>query len=67
MPKRPQAPKHMFGHLKVQKVQKVSFADYVRNEAMLVLVFNFCSKNMLDLTFYGRVSFSLFSQKCDLR
>ena len=39
MPKRPQAQKHIcwvFGHL---KVQKVDFVDYVRNEAMLVLVF----------------------------
>jgi hypothetical protein len=25
-----------FGHLKIQKVQKVDFFDYVRNEAMLV-------------------------------
>ena len=39
MPKGPQAQKHIcwvFGHL---KVQKVVFFDYVRNEAMLVLVF----------------------------
>ena len=38
MPKGPQAQKHIcwvFGHL---KVQKVDFVDYVRNEAMLVLV-----------------------------
>ena len=42
MPKGPQAQKHMFcdfGHL---KVQKVDLFDYVRNEAMLVLVFLFC-------------------------
>ena len=36
MPKRPQAPKHIFGHPKVQKVKKVDLFDYVRNEAMLV-------------------------------
>ena len=48
MPKRPQAQKHIFagfqttfwdsGHL---KVQKVDYFDYVRNTAMLVLVFCF--------------------------
>ena len=41
MPKGPQAQKHMFcdfGHL---KIQKVDFLDYVRNEAMLGLVFYF--------------------------
>ena len=51
MPKGPQAQKHIFwvfGHL---KFQKVDFFDYVRNEAMLVLVFYSLSKN---------TSFSLF-------
>ena len=44
MPKGPQSQKHMFcnfGHL---KVQKVNLFDYVRNEAMLVLVFYIFSK-----------------------
>ena len=36
MQKPPQAPQHIFGHL---EVQKVDFVDYVRSEAMLVLVF----------------------------
>ena len=60
MPKRPQAPKHIFGHLKVQKIQIADFVDYVRNEAMLVLVFIFF-QNMLYVTFDGRVSFACFS------
>ena len=37
----------------------------MRNEAMLVLVFVF--QNMLLLTKYGRVSFSLFFYKCYLK
>ena len=44
MPKGPQAQKQfcwVFGHL---KVQKVDLFDYVRNEAMLVLVFYVFSK-----------------------
>ncbi len=49
------------GHLKVQKVQKVDFFENVRNEAMLAIVFYFFSKNMLYVTFDGRVSFELFS------
>ena len=47
MPKGPQAQKHIFcdfGHL---KVQKVDFVDYVRNEAMLVLVFYLFSKRLV--------------------
>ena len=46
MPKGPQAQKHIFcdcGHL---KVQKVDLFDYVRNEAMLVLVFYFIFQKM---------------------
>ncbi len=34
--KRPQAPKPIFLGLEYEKVQKVDFFDYVRNEAMLV-------------------------------
>ncbi len=42
--KRPQAPKPIFLGLEYEKVQKVDFFEYVRNEAMLVLVFYFFSK-----------------------
>ena len=42
--KRTQAPKPFFGHLKVQKVQKVDFSDNVRNAAMYAIVFYFFSK-----------------------
>ena len=48
MPKRPQAQKHIFAGFQTTfwdsrhlKVQKVDLFDYVRNKAMLVLVFNF--------------------------
>ena len=34
--KRPQAPKPIFLGLEYEKVQKVDFFEYVRNEAMLV-------------------------------
>ena len=55
MPKGPQAQKHMFCDL---KVQKDDFVDYVRNEAMLVLVFYYFFEtcyfwqNMDVLVFY---------------
>ena len=39
MPKGPQAQKPIFLGLECEKVQKVDLFDYVRNEAMLVLVF----------------------------
>ena len=39
MPKGPQAQKHMFCYFGHLKVKKVDLFDYVRNEAMLVLVF----------------------------
>ena len=47
MPKGPQAQKHIFcvfGHL---KVQKVDLFDYVRNEAVLVLVLYFFPKHAI--------------------
>ena len=47
MQKRHRAPKQIFGHLKVQKVQKVDFFEYVRNEAMLVIVFYFFPKHAI--------------------
>ena len=52
MPKGPHAQEHMFcdfGHL---KFQKVDLFDYVRNGAMLVLVFCFFQK-MLVFIFLG--------------
>ena len=44
MPKGPQARKTHFFGLDYEKVQKVNLFDYVRNEAMLVLVFYFFFK-----------------------
>ena len=68
MPKRPQAHKHiLWRYSDRNKWPQVDLFEYMRNEAMLVLVFYFFFKNMLYLTFYGRVSFPFFSQKCDLR
>ena len=57
MPKRPQAQKHIFcdfGHLKVQKIDVV---DYVRNEAMLVLVFISFRRNKIFAQNIGKTSF----------
>ena len=39
MPKRPQAQKHIFWVWNMKKFKKSMFFDYVRNEAMLALVF----------------------------
>ena len=53
MPKGTQAQKHIcwvFGHL---KIQKVDLFDYVRNEAILVLVFYFVFKKNEFLIFLG--------------
>ena len=47
MPKGPQAQKQFFCAFGHPKVQKVDFLDYVRNEAMLVLVFHSFSKTGL--------------------
>ena len=44
MQKRPHAPKPIFGHPKVEKVQKVDFFENVRNAAMYAIVFYFFSK-----------------------
>ena len=46
MPKGPQAQKHMFWVWNMKKLKKNSFFDYVRNEAMLVLVFYLFSKKV---------------------
>ena len=46
MPKSPQAQKHFFCNVGHLKFQKVYVFDYVRNEAMLVLVFYICSKRV---------------------
>ena len=44
MPKRPQAPKHILWGSKNSKSSKSGCFDYVRNEAMLVIVFLILSK-----------------------
>ncbi len=51
MPKGPQAQKHILLGMQYEKVQTADFFDYVRNEAMLVLVFNFCCKKNSFLCF----------------
>ena len=63
MPKGPQAEKHMFwvfGHLKIKKVE---FVDYVRNEAILVLVFYYLLKQLLVFVFFRRELIWLLGEK----
>ena len=62
MQKRPQAQKPIFGHLKVQKVQKVDFFENVRNAAMYAIVFYFFQKYAI-CDFWRTCKFCMFFLK----
>ena len=62
MPKGPQALKKHFLGLEYEKVQKVYFFDYVRNEAMLALVFYVFQKRLV-FYFFRRELIWLLGEK----